>query len=297
MTPLLYTFEPAHPLHEPLRIGLKAESGQLSRRRFPDGESYLRVEDDVSHRHTIILADLSYPDDKFLPLSFLCDLLRDLGAASVGLVAPYLSYMRQDSRFQPGEALTSRSFAQLLSRQMDWLVTVDPHLHRYHDLAEIYSIPTSVTHAAPLLAQWLAAQGEQLLLVGPDAESEQWVAQIAGKSGHPYVVGEKRRLGDRSVTLTLPELSVYRDRAAVIVDDVISSGQTILRCIEALRGTGIQQINCAAIHALMEDGVERSLRTAGLQQLVTTNTLAHPSNGIDVSGVLLPAINAVMASS
>ena len=88
-------------------------------------------------------------------LLFAADAARQLGARKVGLVAPYLCYMRQDRSFKPGEAVTSRSFAALLSRACDWLVTVDPHLHRYKSLSEIYAIPARALHAGPAIADWI----------------------------------------------------------------------------------------------------------------------------------------------
>jgi len=184
-----------HPLREKLCDQLGLEQGHQEFRRFPDGESYLRIDTPVSGARCIVLADLSDPDTRYLAHLFLFETLRELGASSVGLVAPYLCYMRQDRRFQDGEAVTSAVFARSLSRHIDWLITVDPHLHRYHALGEIYSVPSQVVQGAPALAQWLKGQND-LLLVGPDAESEQWVANIAEASGHPYVIGAKQRLGD-----------------------------------------------------------------------------------------------------
>ena len=130
---ILFTLEP-HSLAEPLCVNLDANMGGFETRQFPDGESYLRILSDVNKKHCIILADLSSPNEKYLPLVFLVNTLKELGALSIGLAAPYLSYMRQDRRFVAGEAVTSKIFAHDLSSHIDWLVTVDPHLHRYHSL-------------------------------------------------------------------------------------------------------------------------------------------------------------------
>ncbi len=282
--PLVFALQP-QPLVDKLTAAIDGQAGQLSSRLFPDGEVWLRILTPVTDRHCLVVADLSHPNGKYLPLLFLLETLRELGAASVGLVAPYLAYMRQDRRFADGEAVTSRLFARDLSMHMDWLVTVDPHLHRYHALEEIYQVPCRVVRASPALADWLKNR-ENLLLVGPDAESEQWVADIAGRSGHPWLVAAKQRLGDRSVTVSLPDTGAYRRSAAVIIDDVIASGQTILQCIAALRSRGIEHIECAAVHGIFADGVDTKLLEAGLGQLVTTNTIAHPSNRVDVSPLL-----------
>lgn len=286
--PVIFSLAP-HPLASSLCEKLAMEQGKANSRVFPDGESYLRVDTPVNNRHCIVLADLSHPDGKYLPLVFLLETLREFGASSVGLVAPYLSYMRQDRRFVAGEAVTSRIFARLLSAHMDWLVTVDPHLHRYHSLNEIYAVPSRVVQGAPLLADWLKGQ-TNLLLVGPDAESEQWVAQIARHSGHPFVIGNKRRYGDRDVLVTLPDLAPYRACTAVIIDDVIASGQTIVKCMDVLQAQGIRKISCAAVHGIFAGGVDKMLMQRGLHQLITTNSIAHGSNAIDITNILAEAI-------
>ena len=241
-----------------------------------------------------MVADLSHPNSKFLPLVFLLDTLKELGANSVGLVAPYLSYMRQDRRFIDGEAITSKLFAKSLSHHIDYLVTVDPHLHRYHSLDEIYSIPSRVVQGAPALAQWLKSQPD-LFLVGPDSESEQWIISIAEVSGHPFVIGDKIRRGDRDVEVSLPELSGYAGLTAVIIDDVISSGQTILRCIDALKQQSVKEIKCAAVHGIFSDNVDKTLIDAGLSALITTNTIVHSSNSVDISPLLVEPIMAFLS--
>lgn len=285
---ILFSLE-QHPLTKVLSQGIGCSIGSLSQRQFPDGESYLRINDSVNQTHCIILLDLSHPNKKYLPLMFLSETLRELGAASVGLVAPYLSYMRQDRRFVNGEAVTSKIFAQDLSKHIDWLVTVDPHLHRYHSLEEIYSVPSVVIQGAPALAQWLKQQSD-IFLVGPDSESEQWVAEIAAISGHDYVIGSKQRNGDRDVEVSLPNLVHLRDKSAVIIDDVISSGQTILQCIKTLQQQSVQHVRCVAIHGIFADHSDELLQSAGLQELTTSNSIPHESNRIDISPLLVEPI-------
>lgn len=268
---------------------LGADPGTLERRRFPDGETWLRVTSAVTQRDCVIVADLVQPDARFLPLCFLAATLRELGAAQVGLVAPYLSYMRQDTRFSAGEALTSRVFAGLVSRHVDWLVTVDPHLHRYRSLDEIYAIPSRVVHGAPLLAAHLRGRNN-VLLVGPDAESEQWVSAIAAASGHPWVVGTKLRSGDREVSVRLPDLGGYAGRSAVIVDDVVASGHTILQCLKALQASGFTEVDCACVHGLFAEDSAALLLQGGIRRLISTNTIAHASNAVDLTPALAPAV-------
>lgn len=293
--PLIFALEP-HPLQISLAKLLNAEPGKFDTRQFPDGESYLRILSPVAERSCLIIADLSQPNAKYLPLIFLLNTLRELGAASVGLIAPYLSYMRQDCRFIEGDAITSKIFAQDLSHHMDWLVTVDPHLHRYHTLDEIYHVPSAVVQGAPALARWLREK-KDLLLIGPDAESEQWVSDIAKQCGHPFAIGTKQRYGDRKVKITLPDIEAYSSHTAVIIDDVISSGYTILECINTLKTKGFVHIQCAAVHGIFADGVDTNLISAGLEALVTTNTIVHHTNAIDMAPLLVTAVEAFISET
>ena len=147
MIPLLFELSAAPGLSARLAEHLPCEIGELSRRQFPDGETFLRFDTPIDGRQVILLCTLDRPDTKLASLLFAASATREHGARSIGLVAPYLAYMRQDKEFRPGEVVTSRLFAQLISEHFDWLVTIDPHLHRYRALGEIYSIP-SVTATA-----------------------------------------------------------------------------------------------------------------------------------------------------
>jgi len=141
MDKLVVALPGAVPLAAGLAMSLRCDWTELALHTFPDGEKLVRIDAPVRGRNVLLAGSLHHPDGKTLPLLFAADAARELGAVQVGLVAPYLSYMRQDHRFKPGEAITSRSYARLLSSCLDYLVTVDPHLHRWHTLEEVYGIP------------------------------------------------------------------------------------------------------------------------------------------------------------
>ena len=208
-----------------------ADEGVLEVHRFPDGESKVRFIDAPEGRDVALVCTLRDPDKRLWPLLTAAETARELGAASVGLVAPYLAYMRQDRSFVEGEGITARHFARELSEHFDWLVTVDPHLHRVHDLGELYTSPASAVSAAPAMAQWVATHVSRPVLVGPDAESEQWVARIAAMAHAPHVILQKDRQGDRQVRLTLPDIARWKEHVPVIVDDIISSGGTLIETV------------------------------------------------------------------
>ncbi len=268
---------------------LGADVGQLELRAFPDGEAYLRFATELKDRRIALVCTLDHPDAKMLPLLFAAAAARDLGASQVGLVAPYLAYMRQDRRFKPGEAVTSREVARLLSGAFDWLVTVDPHLHRYTSLAEIYRIPTRVAHAAPLVSQWIKANVPQALVIGPDGESEQWVSAVANDAGAPFTVLQKVRNGDRDVEITMRDLGQLGERTPVFVDDIISSGRTMAEAVRLVAARTPQRPVCIALHGLFADNSDRLLSASGAR-IVTSNTVTHPSNALDVAPLLAAGV-------
>lgn len=283
------------PGHESLARAMAKSGGfdmaELEARRFPDAESYVRIAGDVADRDLALICTLSDPDPIFLPLVFAADAARDLGARSVSLVAPYLAYMRQDKRFKPGEAISSRSFARLIASTFDRLVTVDPHLHRYPALEALYTIPATTLHAAPLLADWVGREVREPLLIGPDGESEQWVSAIAQRIDAPHAVLEKVRHGDRDVEIALPDLSPWRDRQPVLVDDIAASGQTLIEAAGKLGEAGLKAPVVAVIHPIFAGDAYPRLK-AVTQRIVSTNAIAHQSNAIDLAPLLARALTA-----
>ncbi len=294
MSPLVFALPGNEAFAALLAAALGGEAGAVTLRRFPDQESYLRVETPVAGRDAIAVCTLDRPDGKLLPLVFLADALRARGARRVLLAAPYLAYMRQDRRFRPGEAVTSTSFARLLSAACDGLATVDPHLHRRSCLGEIYSIPSRIAHAAPRVAQWIAAEVDAPLLVGPDEESAQWVGAVAEAAGAPFTVLEKVRRGDREVEVSVPEVEGHRGRTPVLVDDIVSTGRTMAETARHLARLGFGRPVCVGVHAVFAEGAWEALREAAAR-VVTCNTVLHPSNAIDVSGLVAEALAELLA--
>lgn len=291
MKPLLFAMPGNEAFGTRLTSILGADPGVLETRAFPDDETYVRLASDVEGRSIILVSTLDRPNAKTLPLLFAAHAARDLGASRVGLVAPYLGYMRQDKRFRPGEAITSNAFGQLLSSRVDWIVTVDPHLHRRASMSEIYSIPVAVCHAAPKLSEWIREHVPTALVVGPDAESEQWVSAVAAGAGAPVVTLEKTRRGDRDVEIKFPDLEQWRGRTPVLVDDIISSGRTMEVTVKRLLSLGFSAPVCLGIHGVFADDAYARLVAAGAARIVSTNTVPHTSSAIDVSGIVAKAMS------
>jgi len=266
------------------------ELAEFEHRCFPDGETYIRINSDVKDQDVLVVCQLHQPNQKTVDLMYLSETLKQLGARSVGLVAPYLAYMRQDKQFHDGECITSRHFSRWISEHFDWLVTIDPHLHRYNSLDEIYSIPSRVVHATGVIADYLKSSVEKPLVIGPDAESEQWANAVAADAGCDAIVLEKIRSGDRDVEVSLPQLSDYPDHQPVLVDDIISTGKTMIKAAQNIQQLSGRETLCLGVHAVFAPGAVEDMKQAPISGVVTCNCIEHETNGMDVSNLLAGAV-------
>jgi ribose-phosphate pyrophosphokinase len=258
--------------------------------RFPDGESRVRLPENLPER-VILCRSLHEPNAKLLEVELAAATALQLGAERLTLVAPYLCYMRQDTAFRAGEAVSQRVVGELLARRFDTVVTVDPHLHRVHQLADAVPVSRAValTACQPMSA-FLAGFAEQPLLIGPDQESEQWVAAIAAQDGLDHVIASKQRKGDREVQLSLPRAD-YGGRHIVLVDDIASTGRTLEAAARQLLDQRPASISVLVTHALfVNDAVER-LRAAGVQHIYSTDSIPHPSNRLPLDETLAGALS------
>jgi ribose-phosphate pyrophosphokinase len=283
MTPLILAGPGDEATAAAIAAAAGGEVGAALVRRFPDGELYVRIDAPLTGREVWVASSLHPADDRLMAAYLLGAAARDLGAARVGLCAPYLAYLRQDARFGSGEAVTSRYVARQLGLAFDRLVTVDPHLHRYRSLDEVYDLPSRVVASAPRIAAYLAGRIERPLLVGPDAESRQWVAAVAAELDCPHVVLEKTRRGDRDVSVSaLPTGIDVRGTTPVVIDDIVSTARTMIETVGALTRAGAAAPLCIAIHAVFAGEAEAELRAAGARDIATCNTIRHATNAIDV---------------
>lgn len=290
MTATLHAFSdvaaPARRLAQALGIIFKP----AALRHFPDGESRVRV--GATGARAILYQPLMQPNARLVDALLAASALRDRGASHVTLVAPYLGYMRQDRAFSAGEAVSQRVVGELLAGIFDALVTVDPHLHRTPSLDLVTpGIAGLAVPAAPaIVAHLLGRLAPRTLLVGPDAESRPWVEAVAAPLGLDWLVAAKHRRGDRSVAITLPAGTSLKGRPVLIVDDLLSSGGTVLACAQALRDAGARRVGVVATHCLASAEDLARLRAAGIAPILAADSVPGPAARIPLAGVLAKAI-------
>ena len=261
----------------------------IQRHRFPDGELRLRLPESLPSR-VVFWRGLHQPNEKLVEILLVARTAHQLGAVHLTLVAPYLAYMRQDIAFNPGEAVSQRVIGRFLAGLFDAVITVDPHLHRVATLEEAIPVKDAIVlSGAPLLADHIATQRPDVLLIGPDEESLQWVAQAAARHGWAHGVCRKLRHGDRQVDIELPDLP-FTGRAVVLMDDVASSGHTLAQAARLLKAAGAASVDVAVTHALFADGAVRLIREAGAGQIWSTDSIPHASNAVSIVPAVAEAL-------
>lgn len=269
---------------------------KIESHRFPDGEIKLRLPESLPAQ-VVILRTLNNPNEKLIELLLAAQTARDLGARNLTLVAPYLSYMRQDVAFHPGEAISQRIVGRFLASLFDALITVDPHLHRVTTLQEAVPVANAIVlSGAPLLADLIAAQRQNPLLLGPDEESAQWVAQAAARHGFDHAVCRKVRHGDRAVKVTLPDVALF-GRQVVLLDDVASTGHTVAQAARLLLANGAATVDVAVTHALFAGDALQVMQEAGIREVWSTDCIDHPSNAVSMATTIAAALTLVQPAA
>lgn len=274
-----------------LAARLGAPFHEIAIHPFPDGE--IRVTVGPAAATTVVYASLDRPNDKLVALMFAAEALRRGGVRRLVLVAPYLCYMRQDIAFTAGEAISQKVIGPLLAQCFDRVVTVDAHLHRTPDIAAVFpGIQSANLSAMPAIADALRKTGldPATVVAGPDAESLPWVRDLAGRLGLSHTVATKTRRGDRSVAIEFHDIAGIAGRPALIVDDIVASGGTIVTCARALAAAGATSIDAVVTHALFPEAAHREMISAGIRSIRSTRSVPHFSNAIALDELLMSAL-------
>lgn len=258
--------------------------------RFPDGESLIRIPDYSAQ--ALVYRSLDHPNEKLVELVLAAATLRAGGCRQIMLVAPYLGYMRQDIAFNPGEAVSQRVIGDLLSNYFDGVVTVDPHLHRTALLADVLpgKISVTVSAAAALVELLRGDVTRETLLVGPDAESRPWVESVAKPLGLEVLIGTKVRYGDRDVKIELINIEDAAGRHVILIDDVISSGQTLIESAKSLVAVGAYPIEAVATHGLATEADLARMKANGISRVRTTDSIPGRTAAISIAKVIAEAL-------
>ncbi len=278
----------SHGLHLARKIAakLKKEYHELEVIRFPDSEIKLRFKTNIKNKDVVLVQSFyENINDCVVETLFAAETAKDLGAKKITLVAPYFPYLRQDKRFNPGECISLRTIAKNIDEDFDKVIIIDPHLHREKTLKHIFKISSKKISANPLIEKYIKNNINNPVIIGPDWESYKWAQRIAEAIGCDFAIMEKKRFSARKVEVKLHKKIDISGKNLIFIDDMISTGNTLLRAIKELKKLGAKKVTCFAVHGIFVENALEKLQEAGAT-VITTNTIPNKVAKIDVSGLI-----------
>ena len=268
--------EVAAILHQPL---IKTEV-----KRFPDGELYLRILDDIKQRHVVVI-QTTYPDEHIIELFLLLDAIKRAGASTVTVVIPYFGYGRQDKQFKNGEPVSAQALATLISLNADQIITIDPHKEH---ILDFFTIPAKGISAVEPLSKYLKEKKIDVVLA-PDKGALQR-AQQAAEFLHCEVDHlEKTRIDGNTIKIKPKSLDVNNKNVA-IVDDIISTGGTMASAIKELKKQNASKVFVSCTHGLFAGTAIKKLRTAGCDEIISTDTILSSFSTVKTASIIAKAL-------
>lgn len=265
---------------------LNAPYSNLFVGKFPDDE--LRIRFDVELKKKIVVFVQSFYkniNDCIVEIIIAAKTAKELGAKKLILVAPYFPYFRQDKRFHKGEAISQEIIADLFSRYFDAVVLMDPHLHRTKNLNKIFKVKAVKLTANSLIAHYIKKHIKNPVIIGPDEESYKWAQNVAEMIKVEFRILEKKRYSSYHVEVKLNKKINLRSKNVVIVDDIVSTGNTILKATRLLRKLGAKNIYCICVHGIFVNNSLKKLQRNRIK-IISTNTIPSKVARIDTSSII-----------
>jgi len=259
-------------------------------KKFPDGESYIRLEGNVKDEKVAIVQTTGPPQDvHIMQLFLMIDAAKDLGAEKVIAVVPYLAYARQDKRFLRGEAISIETFVKLIEASgIDRFLTVNIHEER---VLKKFSVPTESLSAMTLLAEYFKKKGlAGAFSLAPDRGALE-LAKEADKvlnGGHGWLQKERDRLTGE-IRVEEKRLDI-KGRDVVVFDDIISTGGTIAAAVNMLKEQGARKVYAACAHPLLVGEAQNKIMQSGAEGIVGTDCVSSPVSVVSVAPLIAKAL-------
>jgi ribose-phosphate pyrophosphokinase len=290
----VHTFAAERVQAEGLARALHCAVRPIDLHAFPDGESLVTASAPAST--AVVYRPLHHPNAKLIEVILAASALREGGARRVVLVAPYLPYMRQDIAFAPGQAVSQRVMGSMIAPWFEGVVAVAPHLHRTLNLADVFPgrAALAVQPVEPMARLLRAEPDANRLLLAPDVEAQPLVQALAEHIGARYGSAMKRRHGDTEVELMLSGAAGVAGKNVVIVDDMVSTGHTLIAAARAALSNGAARVEALVAHAFFSEEAARALAEGGIHQIRSCDGVPHTTNAIPLAESLADAVRKVL---
>lgn len=252
-------------------------------KKFPDGERYFRIKDEIPEdEKVVIVQSTGYPqDENMMELFFILDTLNDMNVTDITVVSPYLGYSRQERRFKEVECISAKATAKLI-QTMGAKRVISINLHE-ESICDLYDIPVDNLSAMPTIAEHIKNTFDvKPVILAPDKGAINFAKEIAVILDTDYDYLEKVRLSPEVVETKTKNISV-KDKNVVIIDDIISTGGTIVNAINILKEQGAVAVDVFCVHPVLVNDAVLKINAAGAHSVQGTNTLKSDVSFISVA--------------
>ena len=252
--------------------------------RFPDGECYTRIDRETLEDDVVIVQN-TYPDGNLIEMLLLEDVAKRLKAKSITLVIPYFGYARQDRVFRPGEPESAKVMCEILGMKADRVITVDLHKE---DTLTAFKCKTKDIKAAQAIADYFADKGIDIVM-SPDIGAAGRAKDVGTRLGVEYDHLNKTRLSGTEVEIK-PAKADCKGKSILIVDDMISTGGTIIAANQQLKKAGAKSVTVACTHGVFVNNAIQRLMGSSLDGIYCCNTLQNEVSKISVAKSIADAL-------
>ena len=270
----------SHPLSRKISTALKLPIIETQTKRFPDGELYIRILEDIKNEE-ILIVQTTYPDENIIELFLLLDAVKRAKAKNITVIIPYFGYARQDKQFKNGEPISAAALARLIGTLADKIITVDPHKEH---ILDFFTIPAKSVSAVKPIATYLKEKQIELVLA-PDHGALDRAKQAANYLECDVDYLEKTRLDGSTISITPKNLEVS-GKTVTIIDDIISTGGTMAEAIKQLHSQDVKKIYVACTHGLFAGSAIKKLQESGCEEIIATDTIQTQFSTVSVSSAL-----------
>jgi ribose-phosphate pyrophosphokinase len=259
---------------------LGIEVGRALVGRFANEETRIRIEENVRGSDVFVLQSLSIPvDHHIVELLLMIDALKRASARRITALVPYYGYAKQEKKTAGREPISAKVVANMLATAgANRVLTIDLHAPA---IEGFFDIPVDHLRAAPILVDhFRAADPDDIVIVSPDAGGVGRANDFRQRLGAPLAIIAKQRPRP-DVAEVLDMVGDVRGKMAIIVDDLISTGGTMVEAADVLKERGAVDVRACATHAVFADGALSSLMDSQLSELVITDTVALPEGSED----------------
>ena len=267
---------------EDLSKVLNVPMAKTDSKRFPDGEFYVRILDDISNEDVVIV-QTTYPDENIVELLLIQNAVKETNAKEITVIIPYFGYARQDTKFKEGEPISAKAMAEIIGLNADKVITVDPHKEH---ILDFFSTEAYSCSAIPEIAKYLKKRNIDMILA-PDKGALVRARQASMIIGCDFDYMEKTRIDGETIQIKPKKLDA-KNKNVAIIDDIISTGGTMAKSIHHLKQHGAKKIMVACTHGLFAGGAIKKLEASGAAEIISTDTINGTYSKVKISPILSP---------